>query len=213
MFRWLFGNSKRNNDEEIKKGFSVVKHDIEVVGKWIKHLDWRDKQLFDAVSEIEQDLSTIKEEVRELQERAERLSSGVGEQQLFEKTAVYDKQTAVEGVGNAVQTAVQTGSFYNIFKNLSANERVVLFTVMNSDMKLSYEDLALLLGKERSTVRGQVNAIKQKCEGLIQEMTEKNGKKRVFVPEEIKEKLAKYAKVRVMKGKKVRTIQHQEVSL
>ena len=75
---------------------------------------------------------------------------------------------------------------------------------MNSDMKLSYEDLALLLGKERSTIRGQINAIKQKSEGLIYEMSEKNGKKRVFVPDEIKEKLAKYAKVRVSKGRKVR---------
>ena len=57
--------------------------------------------------------------------------------------------------------------------------------------------MALLLGKERSTIRGQINSIKQKSEGLIEEITEKNGKKRVFVPSEIKEKLAKYAKVRV----------------
>jgi len=73
---------------------------------------------------------------------------------------------------------------------------------MNSDLKLSYEDLARLLGKERSTVRGQVNSIKQKSGGLIQEIVEKNGKKRVFIPEEIREKLAKYAKVRVGKEKK-----------
>ena len=71
---------------------------------------------------------------------------------------------------------------------------------MNSEMKLSYEDLALLLGKERSTVRGQINSVKQKSPGIIEEITEKNGKKRVFVPEEIKEKLRKYAKVRVKGG-------------
>jgi len=69
-------------------------------------------------------------------------------------------------------------------------------------MKLSYEDLALLLGKERSTIRGQVNTIKQKSEGLIEEMTEKNGKKRVYIPDVIKEKLSKYAKVRVKKKSK-----------
>ena len=73
---------------------------------------------------------------------------------------------------------------------------------MNSDLKLSYEDLARLLGKERSTIRGQINSIKQKSEGLIEEITEPNGKKRVFVNEEIKEKLLKYAKVRVSKKKK-----------
>ena len=74
-----------------------------------------------------------------------------------------------------------------------------MMTIMNNEMKLSYEDLAMLLGKERSTIRGQINAIKQKSEGLIEEIVEKNGKKRVFVPGEIKEKLAKYAKVRGQK--------------
>ena len=123
--------------------------------------------------------------------------------QVFGKKGVSDKQTAVEGVGKAVQTAVQTGNFYGILQNLTSSERLLVFTLMNAGngMKLSYEDLARLLGKERSTVRGQINSIKQKSEGLILEITEKNGKKRVFVPEEIRVKLAKYAKVRV-KGKR-----------
>jgi chromosome segregation and condensation protein ScpB len=64
-------------------------------------------------------------------------------------------------------------------------------------MRLSYEDLARLLGKERSTIRGQINAIKQKSEGLIEESVESNGKKRVHIREEAKEKLQKYAKVRI----------------
>ncbi|GAI31057.1 unnamed protein product, partial [marine sediment metagenome] len=59
------------------------------------------------------------------------------------------------------------------------------------------------LGKERSTIRGQINAIRQKS-GLIEELIEKKGKKRVFIPEEIKEKLLKRAKVRVGKGKKAK---------
>ena len=73
---------------------------------------------------------------------------------------------------------------------------------MNSEMKLSYEDLALMLGKERATIRGQINAIKQKNEGLIEEIVEKNGKKRVFIPQEIREKMLKKAKVRVKDRKK-----------
>ena len=67
-------------------------------------------------------------------------------------------------------------------------------------MKLSYEDLALLLGKERSTIRGQINSIKQKSEGLIKEFSEKNGKKRIYIEEEIKAKMQKYARART--GKK-----------
>jgi hypothetical protein len=67
-------------------------------------------------------------------------------------------------------------------------------------MKLSYDDLAAMLQKERSTIRGQINTIRQKSEGLIEESIEKNGKKRVFIPEEIKEKLIKKQKVRVKRG-------------
>src|SRR3989338_2541694 len=205
MFEWLFGGKVRKLEDQTKIGFSAVKKDMEVVGKWIKHLDGQDKQLFDSLQEIKQELSTIRDEVESLREGVGIISNTSKDKQLFEKTGVYGKQTAVEVVEKGVQTGVQTGSFYEIFKNLSLNERALLFTLMNSEMKLSYEDLALLLGKERSTIRGQINAIKQKREGLIEEITEKSGKKRVFVPEEIKEKLAKYAKVRVGKGRKVRT--------
>jgi hypothetical protein len=69
-------------------------------------------------------------------------------------------------------------------------------------MRLGYDDLSTILGKEKSTIRGQINTIKSKSEGLIEESIEKNGKKRVYVRPEMREKLAKYAKVRVKKKKK-----------
>ena len=69
-------------------------------------------------------------------------------------------------------------------------------------MKLSYEDIAAVLGKEKTTIRGQINTIKQKSNGLIQEIIEKNGKKRIFIPKEIKEKILKKQKVSVKKKKK-----------
>lgn len=205
MFEWLFGRKKKELDSEIKEGFSSVKRDMDTVGKWIKHLEGQDKQLFKTINEIKRELSTIKEGLGELREQTQTDVESEETKQLLEKTAVESKQTTVLDVEKAVQTPVQTASFYEFFKNLSSQERLLLFTIMNSEMKLSYEDLALLLGKEKSTIRGQVNAIKQKKEGLIEEISEKNGKKRVYVPEEVKEKLAKYAKVRVGKKRKVRT--------
>ena len=204
MFEWLFGNKHKKLEEKTHEGFSSVKKDIAAVGKWIKYLDGRDKQMFDMLNELKLDLSSIKEEIESLREGIDLIDEEEKNKQVFKKMAFLDKQTAVEGVEKDVQTAVQTGNFYEILKGLSANERLLIFTLMNSDMKLSYEDLALLLGKERSTVRGQMNSIKQKSEGLVLEMTEKNGKKRVFVPSGVKEKLLKYAKVRTDKPKKVR---------
>ena len=204
MLEWLFGKRGKAFEEETKKSFSSVKDDMNKVGKWLKHLDKQDKQLFDLVSELKGELSTIKDELDGAREQLAAVDDPVPDKQVFKKLPVFDKQTAVEAVYNAVQTPVQTGNIYEILKRLSANERVLVFTLMNAEngMKLSYEDLAMLLGKERATVRGQVNAVKQKINGLIEEIIEKNGKKRVFVPSEIKEKMTKYAKVRVKGGKK-----------
>ena len=68
-------------------------------------------------------------------------------------------------------------------------------------MNRSYDVLAAMLGKERSTIRGQINAIKQKSD-IIDETIERNGKKRLSISEEIKEKMLKKVKVRVSNSKK-----------
>jgi len=199
MFGWLFGKGAKQLEQDTKKGFSAVKDDMEKIGKWIKHLHEGDKQLFEISDTLKDELSTIKDELSEIRESISLAVEQQRNKQLFKKLPVVGKQTAVEAVQEGVQTAVQTGNYYEILKSLSGSERLVVFALLNTEnnMKLSYEDLALLLGKERATLRGQINAIKQKSEGLIEEIIEKNGKKRVFIPEEAKEKLLKYAKVRV----------------
>ena len=206
MFWWLFGKKRvRHLEEKSEKSFSAVKKDIGAVGEWIKHLDRKDKHLSDLIIGLRIDLASINEELGNLREAVEIVSDNAAFGQLSKKLGVLDKQTAVEGVYDGVQTGVQTGNFYGFLKGLSSNERLVVLTLASSEMKLSYEDLALLLGKERSTIRGQVNSIKQKSEStLIEEIIEKNGKKRVFVPENVREKLAKYAKVRVSGKKKTK---------
>ena len=203
MFGFLRGKKVKDLESETKKSFSSVKNDINAVGKWIKHLDEQDKQLFDLINMLKADLSTVREELASVREGLDLATLDSQDKQLFKKLPVLDKQTGVEGVQKAVQTAVQTGNFYDILKDMSSNERLLVMTLLNNDMKLSYEDLALLVGKEKSTVRGQVNSIKQKCDWLIEEIVEKSGKKRVFIPDEIKQKFNKYAKVRTKgKGKK-----------
>jgi hypothetical protein len=204
MFDWFFKKKDNNLEDKTKQGFDSVKKDLDKVGAWIKHLDAKDKQLFDAINSLRLDLSSIQDEIGSLREAINIESFGEKNKQLFKKTGVLQKQTAVYDVQESVQTPVQTGNLYEILNNFSSNERLILFTLMNADedMKLSYEDLARLLGKERSTIRGQINAIKQKSEGLIMELTEPNGKKRVYVSEEVRNKLLKYAKVRVRKGEK-----------
>ncbi len=197
---WLFGKKRVERlERDIEKSFLTVKNDFEKVGKWIKHLDGHKRGLSKSVEEIKLELATIREELETIKETISLVNFAAEGKQLSKKQTAVGKQTAVYAVQEPVQTAVQTANFYDFLQGLSANERLIVFTLLNADegMKLSYEDIARLLGKERSTIRGQINAIKQKSEGLLFELTEPNGKKRVYIPEEIKEKLTKYAKVRV----------------
>ncbi len=205
MFDWFFGGRARKLEDKTKEGFDSVKKDFERVGSWIKHLDQHDKQLFDLLNGLKMEIASIREDIDGLREGLSLVDFETKNKQLLKKSAVLRKQTAVESVQEAVQTPVQTGNFYDILNNLSANERLVIFALANATdgMKLSYEDLARLLGKERSTIRGQINAIKAKSEGLVLELTEPNGKKRVFVSEEVRNKLLKYAKVRVRNDDKI----------
>lgn len=195
-------NSKKKIEgleKETKESFKEVKKDFENVSKWIKHLDSKNKQLFEALGAIRVELSSVNSELEGLRESVSLINFASEGKQLSKKqTAVYGQQ-AVYGVEEPVQTAVQTANFHDILQNLSSNERLILFTLMNAGegMKLSYEDVARLLGKERSTIRGQINSIKQKCEGLLEESIGEKGKKRIFIREEIKEKLVKYAKVKI----------------
>lgn len=201
MFNWFKKKDYKILEKKTQEGFNAVKRDIDSMVKWIKHLDGQDKQVFDMLKFLKDDLSTLQDEVESLKEGLEEINDAQENKQVFKKLPVLGKQTAALDVQEAVQTAVQSGNFYDIFKKLSSNERALMLALMNTDMKLSYEDLALLMGKEKSTIRGQINSIKQKSEGLIEEIVEKSGKKRVFVPEEIKAIMQKYAKVRVS-GKK-----------
>ncbi|MBM3232360.1 hypothetical protein FJZ21_03225 [Candidatus Pacearchaeota archaeon] len=208
----LFGNSKKVKklENETRKSFSEVRKDFEGVSKWIKHLNNSDKQLLDLVNDLKRELSSIQDDLNGLKEAVALTNLADENKQVFKKTAVLDKQEAVYDVQEPVQTAVQTGNFHDILNGLSSNERVIVFTLMNTELKLSYEDIARLLGKERATIRGQINTIKQKSEGLIQELTEPNGKKRVFVNEEVRNKLEKYAKVRVKNDKKYKKLPKEE---
>lgn len=194
---WFFKRNKELSKlkEEIGTSFNRVKEDFAKIGEWISHFEGKNKGLEKEMVEIKTKLTEMEEEIRGLKESLVIFNGGLFKQK---RTAVC-KQTAGVDVQTAVQTAVQTG----IFDKLTQSERTIVLALLYSDMKLSYEDLASMLGKDKSTIRGQINAIKQKSESLIEEITEENGKKRVFIPEETSKVLLKSVKVRVKeKGKK-----------
>ena len=208
---WIFTTKKKIDEvkDETKKGFESVKKDILSVTGWIKHLDSENKISKSEINDLKSILSTTNEEIENLKNIIS-IMSDLNTNNLFKQPVqttrrLLDKQTAVYPVQTAVQTGVQTPKL----ANFSVTERAILFILLNTDMKLSYEDLSSMLNKEKSTIRGQINAIKAKSESLIKEKIEKNGKKRVFIPEEIKNKLLKKEKVSV-KTKKEKNDEEEE---
>ena len=198
MFEWLFGKSRYERlQEETKKSFEAVKNDVSNVGVWIKHLENEDRDLKQEISDIKDILTTMQNDVEGLKSVIDLLGNGKNKQVFKTQTGVYVKQTSVGAVQTGVQTGVQTPNL----DQFSVSERALIWVLLNYDGSLSYEDLAVMLGKEKSTIRGQINTIRQKNPGLIEESVEKSGRKRVFIPEEIKEKLLKRTKVR-FKGRK-----------
>jgi predicted transcriptional regulator len=192
----FFNNKKevRRIEEDVKASFDNIKKDFSKVGTWISHLDDKNKDNSKDIAQIKEQLGMIFEDLEEVKEA---ISLFGGRMSKHPQTSVY-KQTASVDVQTPVQTAVQT----TFLDNLTVSERSIVLALLYSDMKLSYEDLAVMLGKDKSTIRGQINAIKQKSESLIQEYTEPTGKKRVYIPEEIAKLISKSVKVRVKKKEK-----------
>lgn len=195
----MFGWFKKKEDmsklqEEIKRSFDSVKDDFNKVGQWISHFDDNHKGYKDDLDEIKKQIFTIQNEIDDIKDFVSLFGSKISKQQ---QTSVI-KQQGVSIVQDSVQTAVQSG----ILDNLTLMERAIVWALVNSETKLSYEDLSVVLGKDKSTIRGQINTIKQKSEGLIEESREANGKKRVYIPEEMRQIILKNAKVRVKSQKK-----------
>ena len=198
MFKWLFRKKEIEEvKEETRKGFENVKKDIGAISGWIKHLDSEKNLRKKEVDELKEVLSTVQEEIEGIKNVITIMNEMKSNRVFKTPKQLFKKQTAVYAVQTGVQTGVQTPNL----DQFSITERAILWILLNTDMKLGYDDLAAMLGKERSTIRGQINRIKQKSETLIEEVIEKNGKKRVFIPEELKEKLLKKQKVSVKKIK------------
>ena len=153
-----------------------------------------DTQLKNEIYDLHMELASVREELEGLKN----ILSIVGERPVFkQKQTVFNKQTVFKPVLNSVQTGVQTA----FLDKLSTTERAIVFILLNSDMKLSYADLAAMLGKRRATIRGQINSIKQKSEGLVEEIVSENNKKRLFIPEKVKAMLLKAEKARKVRKK------------
>lgn len=189
-------------ENKVNNSLDFIKEDIKKAGDWIKHLHSKTEDHDFSLDNVDERISTLENEMLEVKAFISFFGSKIPKQLSKQPQTALGKQTAVGGVQIPVQTAVQTA----FLSNLTYSERMIVWALMNTEteMKLSCEDIAVLLNKEKSTVRGQINNIKQKNSELIQEVIERSGKKRFFVPQEVKEMLLKKIKAvrRAKKGLK-----------
>ena len=196
----LFGHKKRIEKlrVDVQDSFGHVKKDFNKVGEWIKHLD-------DKHTSHKADISMIKDQLLDIQNDLIEIKDFISffGPQLSKDLSKQVQTTASKQLPQGiVQTVVQTDVQTDVLSNLTVMERGIVWALLNSEMKLSYEDLAALLGKNKSTIRGQINTIKQKNSGLIMESREFSGKKRLYVPDDIKMNIMKSMKVKVNRSKK-----------
>jgi len=196
----IFRNKRKVEvlQEEVRTSFDHVKKDFGKIGEWIKYLDGKGKSNEKRLELMETKILEISSDISEIKDLISFFGPQVSGRASKQAQTPESKQSMTMAVQTPVQTAVQT----DILGGLTVMERAIVWTLINSEMNLSYEDLATLLGKDKSTIRGQINAIKQKNKGLIEEVRELNGKKRLHIPTKVKENLLKSIKIGVKRGKK-----------
>ncbi len=174
--------------KEISDSFENVKKDFSKVGKWINLIDDKSKKYDDNFKNIHEELSNLKNTFNELSEKIYISGSNI-----FSNKQSLKKQTTTTTVQTAVQTAVQMDEI----DKLTIMERAIVFALINSNLKLSHDDLSVMFGKSKSTIRGQINSIKQKIFGLIDEYTEPSGKKRIYISDKNRDLITKKAKIHI----------------
>lgn len=189
VFGWLFGKNKlEQHKKEVHEHIKGIKNELGKAASWINHLHSKGENHDSALGEMNDRINSVENDLEQIKTFISFFNTHTIKQLSKQpQTDVY-KQTAVGGVQTPVQTGVQSA----FLRNLTASERIVVWVLLNTEMKLSCDDIAVLLNKDKSTIRGQLNNIKSKSEGLVNEIAEPNtGKKRFFVEPEVKDMLLK----------------------
>jgi len=190
MFFWLKKREYKEVDEKISKisssierSFLNVKTDITHVLAKIDGLRSDHKSRYEEMVRINKRINELEIVFKEIYGLRYDNFKVFGQPFGHKQTDVRFKQLSV-----GVQTPKKSDEWT---KKLTPMERVIINTLLNSDMKYSYEDLSVLLGRDKSTIRGQMNSIKQKNEVLVNEHNEMNGKKRFYISEDTKNRILK----------------------
>jgi len=181
--------------QSLHNSFSNIKDDMHNIGKWVsnfkeKHDDHHKK--FELLNYRVNNMEEVLEEMRVVWTRVQTaVQTGGLSKQTQTDSRPNSRPTLSKQLSKQGKNSEGEALFVEKLRNLTMMERAVVWALLNTDLKLSYEDLSIALGKDKSTLRGQINNIKTKSEGLVEEYVEKEGKKRFFISEKNKTKILK----------------------
>lgn len=201
----VFGFFKKRDDSVHKKiddlhqsvsfSFSNIKRDMDSVGNWITHFNEKHERHDENFDKVHKRLQKVEQELGEMKEVWTRVQTRVQTGQTRVQTRVGQTDVRLK------QMSVQANTLEKL-KNLSVMEKQLMWILLNSEIKMSYDDLFVVLGKNKSTLRGQINNIKLKSPDLIKEAVENDGTKKFYVSDNVRDQILGRAKKVEMQAKK-----------
>lgn len=174
-------------NDSLKNSFSKIKEDMFSLGSHVETLHDHKQNHSELIEDLDSRLKTLESFIED-----------VLTNQALVQTESLSKQTPTNVRPKQTSVPVQTEVLESL-KRLTPMERSLVWALLNTELRLSYSDLARILGKDESTVRGQVSNIKRKTDGLVLEKSENNGQKRFYVEERVKNKIMRKYKVKTKK--------------
>ena len=171
-------------NDSLKNSFSRIKEDIFSLSSNVENLHGHKKNHGELIVELDSRIKTLESFIEDT------LTN-----QVLVQTNHLSKQIQTNVRSKRTSMLVQTDALESL-KRLTPMERSLVWALLNTDLKLSYSDLSNILGKDESTVRGQVSNIKRKTDELLLERSESNGQKRFYIEDRIKNKIMKRYKVK-----------------
>lgn len=217
MVWWLF-RKKRDDDvnekfvnlhDSLHSSFLNIKRDMTGINKWLDHFKSKHETHDKKFDLMNQRINNMEEVIEEMQDVWTTVQTAVQTGGLSKQSQTDDRPNNRLSVSKQDEEEL---SMTKKLKKLTLMERAVVWALLNTDLKLSYEDLSVALGKDKSTLRGQINNIKTKSEGLIEEYPEKDGKKRFCISEKIKSEILKGVKKKETIQQKVKKVKSDDQS-